>query len=97
MALVADIREDLPRLGTRKQHFLLLPRLGERASRVGWDYLFALRAGHGLLIRRRKRRVVSTHTYLLLFQRPNLIEHLSVSRAEQVWVSDIIYVRMLSG
>lgn len=30
-ALVADIREDLPRLGTRKLYFLLLPRLGEHA------------------------------------------------------------------
>ncbi len=58
LALVADLREDLPRLGTRKLYFLLLPRLGEYAPRVGRDYLFALLAGHGLLIRRRKRRVV---------------------------------------
>ena len=34
LALVADIREDLPRLGTRKLYFLLLPRLGEHAPRV---------------------------------------------------------------
>jgi transposase InsO family protein len=94
---VADIREDLPRLGTRKLCFLLRPRLGEHAPRVGRDYLFALLAGHGLLIRRRKRRVVTTHTCLPLFRRPNLIEHLTVSRAEQVWVSDITYVRLLSG
>ena len=31
---VADLREDLPRLGTRKLHFLLLPRLGEYAPQV---------------------------------------------------------------
>ena len=97
LALVADLREDLPRLNTRKLYFLLLPRLGEHAPRVGRDYLFALLAGHGLLIRRRKRRVVTTQTCLPLFRRPNLIEHLTVSRAEQVWVSDITYVRLLSG
>ncbi len=97
LALVADIREALPRLGTRKLYFLLLPQLGEHAPRVGRDYLFALLAGHGLLIRRRKRRVVTTQTCLPLFRRPNLIEHLTVSRAEQVWVSDITYVRLLSG
>ncbi|WP_133657132.1 hypothetical protein [Hymenobacter sp. UV11] len=89
LALVAAIRQDLPHLGTRKLYFLLLPQLGEHAPRVGRDYLFALLASHGLLLRRRKRRVVTTHTCLPLFWRPNLIEHLVVSRAEQVWVSDI--------
>ncbi|WP_177204844.1 hypothetical protein [Hymenobacter arizonensis] len=85
------------RLGTRKLSFLLLPQLGEHAPRVGRDYLFALLAGHGLLIRRRERRVVTTHTCLPLFRWPNLIEHLLVSRAEPVWISDITYVRLLSG
>ncbi len=97
LALVADIRTDLPRLGTRKLHFLLVPRLGEYASQVGRDYLFALLAGHGLLIRRRKRRVVTTQTCPTRQRRPNLIAHLSVSQAEQVWVSDITYVCLLSG
>lgn len=44
LALVADIRTDLPRLGTRKLHYLLVPRLGDYAPRVGRDYLFALLA-----------------------------------------------------
>ena len=94
---MADLREDLSRLGTRKLHFLLLPRLGEYAPQVGRDYLFALPVGHGLLIRRRKRRVVTTHICLPLFRRPNLIEHLTLIRAEQIWVSDITYLRLLSG
>ena len=97
LALVGELRADLPRLGTRKLHFLLTPLLGEYAPRVGRDYLFGLLADHGLLIRRRQRRVVTTQTCLPLFRRPNLIEHLTVSAAEQVWVSDITYVRLLSG
>ena len=95
--LVADIREDLPRLGTRKLHFLLADRLGEHAGRVGRDYLFALLAAHGLLIRRRQRRVITTQTCLPLFRRPNLVEGLTVHRPEQVWVSDITYVRLVEG
>lgn len=94
LALVADVRRELPRLGTRKLYFLL-PHLGEHAPRRGQDYLFALLARHGLLSRRRKRRVVTTHACLPLCRRPNLIEHLVGSRAEQVWVSDITYVRLL--
>lgn len=42
LELVADIRQELPRLGTRKLHFLLAERLGEHAGGVGRDYLFAL-------------------------------------------------------
>jgi putative transposase len=97
LALVADIRHDLPVLGTRKLHFLLLPRLGEHAGWVGRDYLFALLTTHGLLIRRRKQRVVITQTCPVLQRRPNLVEHLRVSQAEQIWVSDITYVCLLSG
>ena len=41
--------------------------------------------------------MVTTHTCLPLFRQPNLIEHLAVSPAEQVWVSDSTYVRLLSG
>jgi len=92
-----DIRQDLPRVGTRKLLHVLHPQLGEHAARVGRDYLFGLLATHGLLVRRRKRRVITTQTYLPLFLRPNLIEHLVVQQAEQVWVSDITYVRLLSG
>ena len=97
LELVAGFRHELPRVGTRKLHFLLQPHLGAYAPRVGRDYLFALLSAHGQLIRRRKRRVVTTQTCLPLLRRPNLIEHLAVSRAEQVWVSDITYVRLLSG
>ena len=95
--LVAGIRIQLPQLGTRKLYALLQPHLGEHTARVGRDYLFQLLARHGLLVRRRKRRVVTTQTCLPLARRPNLITHLTVSQAEQVWVSDIKYVRLLSG
>ena len=76
--LVVDIREGLPCLDTRKLRYPLMPRLADYAPRVGRDYLFALLAGHGLLIRR-KRRVVTTQTCLPLFRRLNLIEHLLTS------------------
>ena len=97
LALVADIRTDLPRLGTRKRPHLLLPRRGEYAPRVGRDYRFALLAGHGLFIRHRERRVVTTQVCLPFFRRPDLIDHLTVQQAEQVGSSDSTYVRLRSG
>lgn len=74
LALVTDIRRDLPRLGTRKLHYLLIPRLGEYASQLGRDALFALLAGPSLLIRWRKRRVFMTQTCPILLRRPNLLD-----------------------
>lgn len=61
---------------------MLRPQLGEHAPRVGPDYLFGLLATHSLLVRRRKRRVITTQTCLPLFRRPNLIKYLVVQQAE---------------
>jgi len=97
LALVDELRADLPRLGTRKLLVLLGPRLGGYAERVGRDYLFALLADHGRLIRRRQRRVTTTQPCGPDRRRPNLIEHLTVTAPEQVWVSDITYVRLVEG
>ena len=95
--LVADIRHDLPQLGTCKLHFLLADRLGEHAGWVGRDYLFALLAARGRLIRRRQRRVITTQTCLPLFRRPNPVEGVAVCCPDQVLVSDVTYVRLVEG
>ena len=78
----ADIRTNLPRLGTRKR-LHVLSGLGEHAPRVDRNPLFALLAGYDPFIRC-KRRVVTTQTCLPQFRRPNLIEHLRMHRAERV-------------
>ena len=91
---VAGVCRELPRLGTRQLHFLLLPREPRGAGR---DYPMALLVGHGRLIRRRKRRVVTARAWLPLLRRLSLIGRLTASGAEQVWFSDSTYVRLRSG
>lgn len=90
---VAGVCRELPH-GPRQLHFLLLLR---GPCGAGRDYPMALLAGHGRLIRRRKRRVVTARAWLPLLRRPSLIGRLTASRAEQVWVSDSTYVRLRSG
>ena len=94
---VTEIRKDLPRVGTLKLHHMIAPKLLTHGISVGRDYLFDLMREHGLYIRRRKRRVVTTDSRHWMHKYPNLIKDLHVSRPEEVWASDITYIRMNSG
>ncbi len=92
---VINVRKDLPSLGTRKLHHVLQAGLASHNISIGRDYLFDLLAEHRLLIRRRKRKVVTTDSRHWMRKYSNLVKTISVNRPEQVWVSDITYIRMV--
>ena len=94
LQLVHKIREQLPRLGTRKLLFLLEPELRSHHIDIGRDALFDLLAAHKLLIRQRKRKIVTTNSRHWMRKYANLIKDVEITRPEQVWVSDITYIRM---
>jgi len=95
LQLVHKIRNtSLPRLGTRKLLILLKPELDAHHIQVGRDYLFDLLQEHKLLIRRRKRKVFTTDSRHWMRKYANLTSELIITRPEQLWVSDITYIRM---
>lgn len=94
LQLVHRIREKLPRVGTRKLLFLLHPELKSHHIDIGRDALFDLLAAHKLLIRQRKRKIVTTNSRHWMRKYANLIQKLVISRPEQLWVSDITFIRM---
>ncbi len=93
---VINIRKALPKLGTRKLHYLLQDKLLSHNISIGRDYLFNLLSEHKLLIRRRKRNVITTNSRHWMKKYSNLIRDTIVIRPEQVWVSDITYIRMIN-
>lgn len=97
LTLVHDLRDDIPMLGTRKLLFMLTPELEKHGIKLGRDQLFDLLRFHGLLMRRRKRMVKTTDSHHWLKKYPNLIKGVILSAADQLWVSDITYVRTLEG
>jgi transposase InsO family protein len=97
LTLVKELRDCIPLLGTRKLLYQLTPQLDIHGIKMGRDQLFDLLRFHGLLIRRRRRIVKTTNSHHWLKKYPNLIKELVVSAAEQLWVSDITYIRTLQG
>lgn len=92
---VLHIRKTLPRVGTLKLHHMMQEELLEQQIKVGRDYLFDLMRKHNLHIRRRRRRVVTTDSKHWMRKYANLVKDMVVYRPEQLWVSDITYIRMI--
>ena len=93
---VIALRRNLPRLGTRKLHYLLQSSLASHSIQIGRDYLFDLLQEHKLLVRQRKRKAITTDSRHWMRKYSNLIKGMPVTRPEQVWVSDITYIRMIN-
>lgn len=88
---VKQIRQNHPRLGTRKLYEKLHPFMLENSIKLGRDALFNLLSANHLLIRKRKRRIQTTNSYHWLRKYPNLIRDFVPTSSNQLWVSDITY------
>ena len=88
---VKQIRQNHPRLGTRKLYGKLQAFMLENSIKMGRDALFNLLAANHLLIRKRKRRITTTNSYHWLRKYPNLIRNFVPTAPNQLWVSDITY------
>ena len=97
LVLVKETRDIMPSIGTRKLIHEIRSQLRDHRIKMGRDQLFDLLRFHGLLVRRRKRGVRTTDSCHWLKKYPNLIVALDLTSPEQLWVSDITYVRTMEG
>jgi len=91
--MVLNIRKDHPRMGTRKIYHMIKPDLQRFDIKMGRDALFDLIAENNLKVTKRKRRYVTTNSNHVFKRYPNLIKDLEPDRPNQIWVSDITYIR----
>jgi putative transposase len=95
--LVRRERRIARRVGGRNLYQILKAELNARQVHVGRDRFFEVLRENGLLVKRRRRRAVTTMSRHGLPLYPNLAKGLAVARAGQLWVSDITYIRVGDG
>ena len=94
---VRQIRQNHPRLGTRKLHGKLQAFMMEHKIKIGRDALFDLLSENHLLIRKRKRKMQTTNSSHWLRKYSNLIKEFVPAGVNQLWVSDITYWKITTG
>ncbi len=91
--LVQKVRMEMPRLGTRKLYYLLKEGFKNEGIKIGRDTLFAYLKRENMLVRAQKKYVKTTFSKHWLRKHPNLLKELKIGKAEQVFVSDITYIK----
>lgn len=96
--LVLKERQLQGRLGTRKLHALYKDDLQKAGVKVGRDRFFEVLRGRGLLLKpRRSEHPRTTNSYHSLPIFTNRIKNTEVTKANQVWVGDLTYLRTATG
>jgi transposase InsO family protein len=84
-----------PRLGGKKLHEIMEPFMEDHNVYIGRDLLFDLLRENDLLVRKRRRsqpRTTDSNHWMRRY--PDLIRNIRLSRADELWVSDITYIRL---
>ena len=97
LALVRELRREQLRLGTLKVYKLIQPKLIEMQIKIGRDKFFDLMREHRMLIQRKRRFHKTTNSNHRFRKHPNLVKGNIYTKSEQVWVSDLTYIKTEKG
>ena len=71
--------------------------LTQNNIKMGRDALFDLLRCYGMLVKKTKRYHITTDSKHLFYKSPNLIKDIEITHSEQVFVSDITYIKTDNG
>jgi putative transposase len=92
MSLVQPIRQLMPRLGGRKLLYMIREEV-----QIGRDRFFRWLGAQDLLIHPKRSYINTTQSHHRFWVYDNLIEEIVLSQPNQLWVSDITYLRTREG
>ena len=91
---IEPIRKKMPRYGTEKLHLDIADKLKESNIKMGRDRFLKFCRNHHLLVPKTKRCFITTYSKHFYYKSPNLIKDLTPTHSEQVFVSDITYIKL---
>jgi putative transposase len=91
--MIREIRDQLPMLGALKLHYMLKPALKAHQLSIGRDSLFSLLRANNMLIKPKRRYARTTNSNHLFKKWPDLVNRRAAIMPEEIWVSDITYLR----
>jgi transposase InsO family protein len=95
--LVKLRRKTLPRTGCRKLHFYLQNDFRKANLKIGRDKLFRILRRNDLLGKPKRASCRTTNSYHHFHKYNNLIKDFTPTEINQVWVTDITYIRTING
>jgi transposase InsO family protein len=97
LELVVKEKSKQPFLGVRKMQVRIKKELESYGIKAGRDLLFFIIREAGLLVKIRARYCVTTDSNHPFRKYDNLLIDKIITRPNQVWVSDITYIRTVEG
>jgi putative transposase len=94
MELVKPIRNKMPRYGTEKLHLDIKEDLEKRNIKMGRDAFLKFARRHHFLVKKTKRHHITTDSKHYYYKSPNLTKGLVPTHAEEVFVTDITYIKL---
>jgi putative transposase len=95
--IVSRKRKSLPREGVRKLTKSLDDEFAKANLKIGRDTLFNVLRKHNMLTLRKKTSARKTNSYHRFYKYNNIIKDMEITKPNQVWVSDITYIRTVKG
>lgn len=97
LQLVGEVRALHPAMGVRKLYSMIQQQMQEQHIQMGRDALFNLLRENGWLLRRRRRKTITTWSKHPFRKYRNLIKEFTPTAPNQLWVSDITYLKTQQG
>ena len=91
---VKEIRKIHPKYGTLKLHKTLSFFFQKHGIKMGRDQFFKLLKYHGMMVKKPNTFHVTTNSKHRFFKNPNRLVNTEIIQSEQVWVSDITYIKI---
>ena len=95
--IVNKRRKSLPREGVRKLMKSLNQDFEKQQLKVGRDTLFNVLRKNQMLTLRKRYSARTTNSYHRFYKYKNIIKDVEITKPNQVWASDITYIRTLNG